>query len=142
MNIKDNKVNEESGQGRRLIQFRIEKGFNSRLSFANELKVSVTTINDIENNLRKISKNLIARIAEKWQDTNENWLIYGTPPKLLTGNPEEKTAEIVAEEMSKYVPGRCELCKEKDMIIEEYKKIIAQQRQLIDKLTDSQTFKK
>lgn len=120
MNNKVNKVNEELiklGQGKRLIQFRIEKGLNSRLAFAHRLNISVTTINDIENNIRRISKNLIAVITQKWPDTNEDWLLHGRAPKLLTIESDEIT-EVKEEVGNKIYQINCQKCIEKDKKIE------------------------
>jgi hypothetical protein len=130
VNKSNNNVNKELsslGQGKRLTQFRIEKKFKSRLAFAKELKISVTTINDVENNLRKISKNLIAVIVEKWNDTNDEWLLYGNPPKLLTENSVINLSETVEEAGINYNQ-KCLNCISKDQIIEKLKTEISELR--------------
>lgn len=142
MNIKAKKGKEKLialGQGKRLARFRIEKGFKSRLAFAEALNTSVTTINDIENNLREISNNLLILITTKWEDADEQWLLTGKNEKLLT-------ADINRSELSEPEANYkkvCFDCLKKDKIIDSLRQeVIHWQKKYIDCLEEIAGLKK
>jgi transcriptional regulator with XRE-family HTH domain len=127
------------GQGKRLAKFRIEKGFKSRLSFADALNVSVTTISDIEKNLREISSNLIILITKKWEDTDEQWLLSGKSTELLTIKKDEQG---VSEPPAEY-KNICLECLRRDKIIDSLRQEVNHwQKKYIDCLEEIAGLKK
>lgn len=75
-----------------------------------------------------ISNNLVFLITSIHKNINPEWLLNGKGNMLLSDD-EIKEQAVVPNK------NNCQLCKEKDFIIDEYKKIISAQTKLIDELT-------
>lgn len=104
---------------------------------------TAATVYDILNNKRPISPAILKKIVSSYPHLNPEWLLKGTPPKLLTGRPEEKPSELVAEAGEKYEAQTCKLCKEKDKEIAKLNtKLIDLQEQYIDCLKEISGLKK
>ena len=96
---------------------------------------------DVLNNKSEISRVLANRIIETYPNIRLEWLLTGIGEMLAWTDKSLKYGEISVEKGGSG-KATCEACKERDMIIEECKKIISQQRQLIDSLTNLQNTKK
>jgi len=131
----------ESGQGRRLAQFRLSFGnkYTSREAFAKEIGASETTILEIENNLRSISKKIEALLRNKFAKKDVDWIINNENEKLLTI---KKSEEEVSEPSIEY-KNICLECLRKDKTIDSLRQEINQwQKKYIDCLEEMAGLKK
>jgi len=101
-------------------------------SFSKEIGLSTpTTIYDVIAGKRAITQALLKRVVSNYPNLNPEWLLNGTGEMIITkGRPIEKVKDEKAKNEQE-----CQACKDKDLIIEKYEKIIQQQTELIDQLT-------
>ncbi|HUX56264.1 MAG TPA: hypothetical protein VMV77_04775 [Bacteroidales bacterium] len=119
-------------QGQRLNIF-IKQTFLSYNAFAKKIGLAgAATIYMIRDDKREISPDLAGRIQKIYAQLNMEWLLKGEGNMFLTDDEIKEGKKLVGKVEDKT---ECLLCKEKDFIIEEYKKIISAQTKLIDELT-------
>ena len=121
--------------GKRLADLIKEMDLTER-KFAQELGYKHPSVIYAAEKVRPISRELMGKIKEFvrkriGKEINPEWLQNGTEPKFLT----EDINNISKKENKAKEEKECQACKDKDLIIEKYEKIIQQQSELIDQLT-------
>lgn len=119
----------------------IDKLVTTPNQFAKNIGVArAHIVYDVLDNKNEISRTLANRIIETYPNIRKEWLQTGIGEMLIWADKPLKYGAINMEKEGSGKPF-CEACKERDVIIDECKKIISQQRQLIDSLTNLQKSK-
>lgn len=121
------------------LQIIIDELLMSVPEFAISIKISPDTVYNILHGKTKISPYVKGNLFKAYPNINRDWFEKGVGEMYLKDSDKDITA--LNEKKADYDSG-CKSCREKDIIIEEYKKIISQQRELIDQLKDLQNLKK
>lgn len=79
--------------GERLIQLRKERGFRSRVAFADELGIPSTTLRNYETNVREPSHAFLCRIANMFNVSLDYLLGLTNTPRMLNTPPHTLTFE-------------------------------------------------
>ena len=120
----------------------IDKLFTTPDQFAKNIGVArAQVVYDVLNERNEISRTLANRIIETFPNIRMEWLLTGIG-EMLTWKDKSLKYEFGKSEMEGNQMSTCEACKNRDLIIDEYKRILQQQRQLIDSLTNLQNTKK
>lgn len=129
---------ENTGQSKRLLEFRISKNFKSRVAFAHFINFSATTINEVEKGMREISPNLMGAIKKYFPDVDEEWLQHGSEQKLLTDENGDKIEALLSSmyEKDKLIKELKAILEDQKSFNENLKTIIKEQRELISQLKD------
>jgi len=117
------------------LQKVIDKLFTTPDQFAKNISVArAHVVYDVLNDRNEISWILANRIIETYPNIRIGWLLTGIGDMLKCKDKPLKYREVKMVKGGS-IKSTCKICKEKDLIIDEYKKIISHQRQLLESLT-------